>query len=344
MLRTGVVLDPRYHDHQPGPGHPERPQRVGVLLAAVERCSRLALERVPPRAATRDDLELVHSPGHVDQVAATAGTPGDAFDADTPVSARSHETALLAVGGVLELVDAVLAGEVGNGLALVRPPGHHAEADRAMGFCLFNNVAVAAEHARRRHGLERVLVVDWDVHHGNGTQHAFADDAGLLYVSTHQYPFYPGTGAPEEVGSGQGAGFTVNLPLPAGCGDDEYLYLFEQVVDPVCRQYRPQLVLVSAGFDAHLRDPLGGMRVSTEGYGLMARVLLRVARDHAAGRLVAVLEGGYDLEALTASVERVLTEMAGDHLDEPLPRRGAPSAYLPRIRAAAGRFWELPEA
>jgi acetoin utilization deacetylase AcuC-like enzyme len=344
MLRTGVVVDPRYLDHGTGAGHPERPERVEVLLELLDAAVRPGMVRVEPRPATRGELQQVHAPGYVEQVAATAGTAFFAFDADTPVSARSHETALLAAGGLLAVLDGIMAGELDNGFALVRPPGHHAEADRAMGFCLFNNVAVGAEYLRRQHGLERVLVMDWDVHHGNGTQHSFANDPGVLYVSTHQYPFYPGTGAPEEIGRGDGEGFTVNLPLPAGCGDAEYSYLFEQIVDPICRQYRPELVLVSAGFDAHVRDPLGGMRVTTEGFGQMARVLLKVARDCSAGRLAAVLEGGYDLEALTGSVARVLDEMGGERLEESAPRIGAPSAYLPRIRVAQGRSWELPEA
>jgi len=341
MLSTGVVLDPRYAEHDPGPGHPERPARISALLEAVERLGRERLAHVAPRAATREELLLVHAPGHVDRVAATAGHDFVALDPDTTVSAQSYATALLAAGGLLALVDAVMAGEADNGFALVRPPGHHAEADRAMGFCLFNNVAIAARYAQKRHGLERVAIVDWDVHHGNGSQHSFAADPSVLYVSTHEYPYYPGTGAAAEVGEGAGEGFTVNVPLAAGCGDPEYLAVFTEVIEPVLRSFAPQLVLVSAGFDAHVRDPLAGMRMTTAGYGLLTRVLLRVAAESAGGRLLAVLEGGYDLEALTGSVAAVLDELGGERVAEPLPA-GSEPAMLARVKEIQRRYWDLP--
>ena len=237
-----------------------------------------------------------------------------------------------------------MAGDTDNGFAMVRPPGHHAEADRAMGFCLFNNVAIAARCLCRRHGLDRVLVMDWDVHHGNGTQHIFAEDPNVLYVSTHQYPFYPGTGRVEEVGAGKGEGFTLNVPLPAGCGDGEYLDAFIRVIDPVCRQFEPQFVLVSAGFDAHLRDPLASMMVSEEGFACLARVLLRVAADHADGRFAAVLEGGYDLDGLRRSVARVLDEMRGERLGEALPATAAECPVVPRVAEVHDRYWNVTGA
>jgi len=342
MLRTGVVIDPRYQEHDAGFGHPERPARVRALLESLAKSTRPGLVRVEPRPATPEELARVHSPEHIGRVGATAGLQFFAFDPDTQVSAASYGTALLAAGGVLELLDAIMAGEVDNGFAAVRPPGHHAEATHAKGFCLFNNLAVGVEHLRRRHGLERVMVVDWDVHHGNGTQHSFADDPGVLYVSTHQYPFFPGTGAPEEAGTGAGEGFTVNLPLPATCGDGDYLELFARFVDPIGRQFQPQFLLVSAGFDAHVRDPLGGMRVSTEAFGVMARVLLDLARDHAGGRLAAVLEGGYDLQALVASVDRVLDELGKERERLPPFPSAEGGAYAPRIRAVQSRHWDIP--
>ena len=252
MLRTAVVIDERYENHDTGYGHPERAERVAALRDLVESLGGAGPTRLEPRPATPEEIELVHAEEHLQRVAGTAGGGPTAFDADTPVSSRSYETALLASGGFLALVDTIMADGADNGFALVRPPGHHAEADRAMGFCLFNNVAVAARSLCERHGLDRVLVVDWDVHHGNGTQHSFADDRKVLYVSTHQYPFYPGTGRVEEVGVGDGKGFTLNVPLPAGCGDGEFLDAFVRLIDPVCRQFEPQFVLVSAGFDAHL--------------------------------------------------------------------------------------------
>ena len=208
------------------------------------------------------------------------------------------------------------------------------------GFCLFNNVAVGAQYLRERFGLSRILVMDWDLHHGNGTQHSFYDDPGVLYVSTHQYPCYPGTGAAEDCGQGSGEGYTINVPLAAGWGDETFLPVFEDVIAPICRQFNPEFVLISAGFDAHVRDPLGSLAVTEDGFCALARILLRVARDHANGRCAAILEGGYDLEGLETSVIQVLDEMGGDRLDRPMPtyeRQG----ILSHVRAVQQRYWEL---
>jgi acetoin utilization deacetylase AcuC-like enzyme len=313
MLHTGLVIDPRYQEHDTGHGHPERPERIAALSALAADAT---LSRVAPRLATQEELTLVHAEGHFDTVARSSGVARAAFDADTPTSARSFETACLAAGGVLSLIDEVMAGRLQNGFACVRPPGHHAERNRAMGFCLFNNVAIGAAYARARFGLDRVLILDWDVHHGNGTQHMFERDPGVLYVSTHQYPFYPGTGAADEVGEGDGEGYTVNVPLPAGCGDAEYLDAFDSVIEPIVEQYAPQLVLLSAGFDPHNDDPLGGMRVTTPGFAAMTRILLQLAERSAGGRCVAVLEGGYDLHAVHASARAVVDQLQGRASDD----------------------------
>jgi acetoin utilization deacetylase AcuC-like enzyme len=342
MLRTGIVLDARYREHDTGRNHPERPARITTLLSRLEEHQRPNIKRFVPRPATPQEVGLIHNSTHVDRVAATAEKSYFAFDADTPVSGQSYETALLATGGLLTILEAIMTRDIDNGFALVRPPGHHAERDRAMGFCLFNSAAIGAQYLRERFGLKRILIMDWDVHHGNGTQHSFYDDRGVLYLSTHQYPYYPGTGAAEDVGRGRGEGFTVNLPLPPGWGDAEYQELFQFVIDPVCRQYDPEFVLISAGFDAHARDPLGGMEVTEEGFGSMARVLLRLARDHAQGRCAAVLEGGYDLEGLQRSVVRVLDEMGGERLSAALPAL-TPRGLLPRVRTVQRQYWELPK-
>jgi len=342
MLRTGIVVDARYQDHYTGRNHPERPTRISTLLTLVEAYHRPGIKRFEPRPATPEEIALIHDSTHIGRVAATAEKNSFAFDADTPVSSQSYATALLATGGLLTVLEAIMTREVDNGFALVRPPGHHAERNRAMGFCLFNSAAIGAQYLREKFGLQRILVMDWDVHHGNGTQHSFYDDPGILYVSTHQYPYYPGTGTVEEVGQGQGEGYTVNLPIPAGWGDEEYHELFQGVIDPICRQFDPQFVLISAGFDAHTRDPLGGMEVTEEGFGTMARILLRIAHDHAQGHCAAILEGGYDLEGLQQSVVRVLDEMAGDTLSNALPQR-EPRALLPRVRAVQRQYWELPK-
>jgi acetoin utilization deacetylase AcuC-like enzyme len=338
-----MVIDSRYQDHNPGRNHPERPARISTLLNLMETYQRAGLKRFEPRLATPEEVMLIHDPAHVDRVAATAQQERFAFDADTPVSAQSYATALLATGGLLTLLESIMTNEIDNGFALVRPPGHHAERDRAMGFCLFNSAAIGAQYLREKFGLKRVIVMDWDLHHGNGTQHSFYDDPGVLYVSTHQYPYYPGTGAAEETGRGPGEGYTVNVPLPAGCGDQEYLELFHTVIEPICRQFEPEFVLISAGFDAHARDPLGGMNVTAEGFGLMARTLLRIARDHAHGRCAAILEGGYDLEGLQTSTKRVLDEMGGDMLDTALPTFNM-RGLLPRVWEVQKRYWDKGKA
>jgi acetoin utilization deacetylase AcuC-like enzyme len=340
-MRTALVLDRRYEAHDPGPGHPESPQRIRAISAALDNYRRDGLVTLAPRPATAEEIALNHDGAHIERVAATAGRPYGAFDADTPVSARSFETARLAAGGFLALLEAVMAGEVDNGFAFVRPPGHHAEADRAMGFCLFNNVAIGARFLRQRYGVGRVLIVDWDVHHGNGTQHSFWADPDVLYVSTHQYPFYPGTGAAIDVGADRAAGRTLNVPLPAGCGDDEYVAAFETLIAPVAAQFRPEFVLVSAGFDAHRRDPLAAMNVTEAGFRAMARVLMRVAYDHADGRLGAILEGGYDLPTLASAIPAVLDELGGTMLADPLATPHPRAGILEPARNAQRPYWDL---
>lgn len=340
MARTGIVIDERTLAHDTGHGHPERPQRVQVLFDVVrERGDRLV--NVPARFATASELALVHDGRHVEHVAATEGLSHYSFDPDTPACQDSYAAARLAAGGLLALLDEIVAGRLDNGFALVRPPGHHAERLRAMGFCLFNNVAIAAEYLRRNHRCERVLVVDWDLHHGNGTQHSFEGDPGVLYVSTHQYPYYPGTGALEECGHGDGVGFTVNLPFPAGFGNAEYAEAFRRVIEPVAQRYRPDFVLISAGFDCHARDPLGGMSVTEDGFRFMSRSLLGVAREFAGGRCAAVLEGGYDLLAIRNSVAVVLDELCGDA--PVLPDFGPDTArpLLERVLRVQREIWRV---
>ena len=342
MAQTGVVIDPRYLEHDTGAGHPERPERIAVLLPLIDTAAE-GFTRIPARAASGDELALVHDGAYVEEVAETEHKAWFAFDADTPTSPRSYVTATLAAGGFLALLDAVMSGQTQNGFAFVRPPGHHAERHRAMGFCLFNNVAVGAEYLRRRYGLQRILIVDWDLHHGNGTQHMFEDDPGVLYVSTHQYPYYPGTGALDEVGRGAGEGYTVDLAFPAGFGDAEYGEAFTRIVEPIAHAYAPEFVLISAGFDAHVRDPLGGMQVTEAGFTAMTRSLLAIARDHAGGRCAAILEGGYDLTAIRQSASAVLGQLQGAD-PSPRPAAAAPSragALIERIRAVHSRYWKF---
>jgi acetoin utilization deacetylase AcuC-like enzyme len=342
VTRVGFCLDPVFLEHDAGPGHPERPER----LRAVERGLREAglageLVPLPARAATREELLRVHTAGHVDGLAAAAGRRVR-IDPDTAMSPRSHEAAVRAAGAVVGAVEQVLEGRLDRAFLAVRPPGHHATPSRAMGFCLLNNVAVGAAAALAR-GLERVAVIDFDVHHGNGTQEAFWTDPRVLYLSSHQSPYYPGTGGLDEVGKGEGRGFTVNLPLPAGMGDAEYARTYRAIVEPIGRTFDPELVLVSAGFDPHRDDPLGGMAVTPAGFAELVDVCLAVASGAARGRVVAVLEGGYDLDGIATSAAAVV----GRLLDRPGPKRAGTAGTsaagfeerLSAFRATNGRHW-----
>jgi acetoin utilization deacetylase AcuC-like enzyme len=303
MTDALLLSDPRFFRHRPRAYHPERPERLEAAQAGVARARRtagLAFTPVAPRSATDEELARVHDPRFLRWLDGLSGEDGY-VDADTYVGPESVGVARLAAGGTIAMVDAILDGPVKRGVALVRPPGHHARPAHAMGFCLINNVALAAAHARAR-GLERVAVVDWDVHHGNGTQEAFYADPSVLYVSTHQFPFYPGTGAVLETGERDGKGYTINVPIAAGGGDGVYRGAFERLIVPVLEEYRPELVLISAGFDASARDPLAEMALTSDAFGWMARELRRVADATAGGRIALVLEGGYDLVALEAGV------------------------------------------
>jgi acetoin utilization deacetylase AcuC-like enzyme len=312
MNRTGIVKDRRYMEHVMDPGHPESPERLREIYQMLEEEEMRGrpLWKVKPRPSTREELERVHSPAYIDLVASTAGKSYVRLDPDTSTCAKSYETALLAAGGLLELIKVVIQGKFNNGFALVRPPGHHAERTRAMGFCLFNNVAIGAQYALKNFSLQRILIVDWDVHHGNGTQNSFYEDPRVLYFSTHRYGFYPGTGAATEVGNGKGEGFNVNVPLSPGVGDTEYGIIFEKILKPIALEYQPQLILVSAGFDIHYMDPLGGMEVSEKGFARMSQILMEIAEATAQGKLVFTLEGGYSVAAQRKSVKAVLEELS----------------------------------
>ncbi|MFH1002833.1 MAG: histone deacetylase [Chloroflexota bacterium] len=311
-MAVGLVYDPIYLKHDTGQ-HVETARRLEAVLAYLEQGGlKSRLTPVSPRPATVEELARVHTGAHIAYVRKVAGEGGGWLDPDTVVSPASYEAALYAAGGVLRAVEAVVRGEVASGFALVRPPGHHATAAQAMGFCLFNNVAVAARHALAEYNLERLVIVDFDLHHGNGTQEAFYDDPRVLYISVHQFPHYPGTGRVEETGRGKGEGSTINIPLPAGCGDAEYAAVFEQVVLPLARRFAPRLVLVSAGYDAHQADPLGDMRLSTAGFAGMVAGLRELAGECCGGGLVLSLEGGYHLAALAASVGATLAVLLGD--------------------------------
>jgi acetoin utilization deacetylase AcuC-like enzyme len=343
MLKTAVVADRRYLKHFAGRSHPERPERITAMIEMAETLRRPDLVFLSPRDATQDEIAMCHSRDYIADVERTSALDRFDFDLDTHVSRDSYRTATLSAGGVLTAVEAVLDGAADNAFAIVRPPGHHAMPDRAMGFCLFNNVAIAAEWLVKVRGLKRVLIVDWDVHHGNGTQDMFYESDQVLYTSTHQFPHYPGTGSLHEIGYGSGMGFTVNAPMPAEFGDAEYLRVFDRLLMPIARQFKPEFILVSAGFDCHFRDPLAQMRVTEEGFSAMARRVKRLAAELCGGRMVAALEGGYDLAALAESGRAVIDEFGRD-ADEPIHSEGDGDRAMPMIERAAqnvGRFWNL---
>ncbi len=314
----GYALDARFLDHQNPSSHPECPGRLESVMAMLDELGRKdQMEQVSAEMVPLDLVTQVHSLELVQALRDSMRQPYTRFDADTYAGSDSFEVARLATGHGVELTRRVLAGSLGAGLALIRPPGHHAESDRAMGFCLLNNVAVAAQAALQETGVDRVAIVDFDVHHGNGTQQIFYSRSDVLYISAHQYPLYPGTGAVQENGQGQGLGFTVNLPLPAGLGNPTYNSLFLDLICPLVEAFGPQLILVSAGYDAHAQDPLASMNVSAEGFGQMTRQLNRAADRACQGKIVYFLEGGYNLEALAGSVRATIRETLSPGSDSP---------------------------
>ena len=317
-----LISSHRFAEHQTPPGHPERPERAHVMDAVADRWRARGGEVVAPRQATHEQLARVHDSRYIQRISELRDR-AVALDPDTYTSPESYEIALLAAGAAIDAVERTMGGSHAYTLAMMRPPGHHAEHGHAMGFCLFNNVAVAAAHARHALGAKRVAIVDFDVHHGNGTQHIFDQDPSVLYVSTHQHPYYPGTGLAGEIGSGAGAGFTVNLPMESGSTDADYRHVFDRVVLPVLRQFSPDLVLVSAGFDAHERDPLATMRATERGFSAMAMALRQVAEECCRGRMALVTEGGYDLKALDASLEAVVQTLAAPPAAPAWPASGA---------------------
>jgi acetoin utilization deacetylase AcuC-like enzyme len=340
-----LIHSDRFAEHQTPPGHPERPERAEVMDAVAARWRERGVEIVAPRAATIEQLARVHDRDYLRRISETVGRSAQ-LDPDTYTSPESYDVALLAAGAAIDAVERVMGDSHKAAVALVRPPGHHAERDRAMGFCLFNNVAVAAAHARAQ-GAAKVAVVDYDVHHGNGTQHIFETDPHVLYISMHQFPYYPGTGAADEVGRGAGKGFTVNVPLEVGASDEDYQVAFSSVVLPVLRQFEPDLIIVSAGFDAHERDPLGGMRLSTAAFGAMTLELRAMAEECCRGRIVSVIEGGYDLQALSASLDAVIDAHAAPVSAGPVtwPSSGMPSnrgqAAVRAVRETLRAHWAV---
>lgn len=329
--------------------HPENPQRLQSIYYMLDHKDfGDALVNIEPRFATLEEILWVHTPRYVDRILDSADRAHVRHDPDTVMSPQSYKAALMAAGGVMEAVKAVLTKQVRNAFALVRPPGHHAQKDRAMGFCIFNNEAIGARYALKVHGIQRVLIVDWDVHHGNGTQSIFYDDPQVLYFSAHRGTFYPWTGEEQEVGSGKGEGYTVNVPLEPGCSNACYDNAIRHLLWPIARQYRPELLLVSAGFDIHHNDPLGSMNVTTEGFARMTGLLMEMAAELCDERLILVLEGGYNPQALRDSVEMVLWELMGNSMINKEEMQQVEDAQyteiaktIDRVKEVHRRYWDL---
>ena len=342
-MPIGLVHDPIFQEHDPGDYHVESPRRLAVLDEALRAWQGMDMVlTLPLRAATTEELARVHAEHHINRIASTTGRAA-ALDPYTGTSPQSYEVARLAAGSLIDLCDAALGGRVQHGMALVRPPGHHATPVRAMGFCLFNNVAVAAAHLLEARGLERVLVVDWDVHHGNGTEDCFSRDERVFYFSVHQSPMYPGTGPLAMVGSGPGLGYNMNVPMMGGQQDSDYLRVFMDLLDPIARAFAPQFILVSAGFDAHTEDPLGGMGLRKGGFAGMTKVLMDIARDYCPGRVVLTLEGGYQPAAEARAVLAVLSTLQGDTMLAEACLEAARQAKAPevisKVKAIMSKYW-----
>jgi len=361
VSKVGIVRDPIYLKHSNGPGHPESAERLMVLEKMLSTFPlRDHLLDIPARDATIRELSWVHETAYIERIEKTKYHPFTRLDMDTGATSDSYDAAVRAAGGAMEAVRGVLEGRCGSSFAFLRPPGHHAESDRSMGFCIFNNIAIAARYAIQVHQLERILIIDWDVHHGNGTMHQFYESDQVLYFSIHQFPHYPGTGHIGEIGQGRGKGFTVNVPLPGSQGDYDYLTVFQKLLRPIACEFSPELILVSAGFDAHEGDPLAHMLVTSRGFAEMTKVVLELAEQSCKGRTVFILEGGYDLVALSDSVSQVLGALIGQSaarsrngvqsrsaaagrtvqpLDGPLPLSPHTRNVLEKLTIALAPFW-----
>jgi acetoin utilization deacetylase AcuC-like enzyme len=341
-MSFGLIVDPVFLEHRNPPGHPERPERMAALIRG---CSGLpeTIARIPPCPAEQEWLEKVHSRQHLERVRGGGAESIQALDPDTFTSARSEQVARLAAGGAIRLLQLIQSRQIRAGFSLARPPGHHASRDRAMGFCLLNHAAVAAEWALQERLARRVAILDFDVHHGNGTQEIFWSRSDVLYLSSHQYPHYPGTGALAEVGASRGEGYTVNFPVPAGHGDDFFVPLYRDLALPVLRQFKPDLIIVSAGYDACDGDPLGGMKMTDQGFGRITELLVSAAGELCQRRLLFLLEGGYHLEGLRKGVMATIEAGAGLRHFRPDDVTGSEEfeAYREKARAVLGRYWRI---
>jgi len=354
MRKTAIFRDNLFLSHDPGYGHIESSERIRDIFELLDKKEEInGIVEPSFKPASTDMIHMNHSYALIETVAATSGKMYSVLDADTLTSKQSYDAACLAAGAVVRGVDLLLEGEIDNGFALVRPPGHHAEKNRSMGFCLFNNVAIAAHHAIQCCGVNKVLIVDWDVHHGNGTQNSFYDTEKVLYISIHQSPLYPGTGSLAETGVGPGEGYTLNIPLPGGQGDMEYADVFNTMIKPACLEYQPELIIVSAGFDTYIDDGISSMQLTHNGFAYMTRVMVELAEMVCGGRLLVSLEGGYHLSGMKDGVFAVLGELTGKYLNNDFSKKvdeeicsslaGVKNSHysIEQARGVAKKYWKM---
>ncbi|MFB0564621.1 MAG: histone deacetylase [Candidatus Aminicenantaceae bacterium] len=342
-MTTGIVKDWQYMEHDMGAFHVESPQRIEAIYRMLESEIAFSFVEIKPRFAREEEIQWIHSSSYIQTIKETSGKDRVILDPDTSTSSRSFETALLAAGGLLQAIDFIMEKKISNGFALVRPPGHHAEVSRAMGFCLFNNVAIGAEYLIKKYSLQKILIIDWDLHHGNGTQHSFYSRKDVLFFSTHQFPHYPGTGYWNETGMGDGEGFTVNVPLAPGKNENDYLLIYQNILSPIAYSFKPDFILVSAGFDIYRGDPLGGMEVSAEGFGALAGKLMSLAHELCQDRLLFTLEGGYNLEGLQQGIKHVLLHLGGEIKAPPVKMEISPLTRreLEPVIQTQKKYWPL---
>ncbi len=344
MKKLSIVSNDLFLAHQNPPGHPECPERLTSILGVLEGSTLMEKTvSADTRPATEEEITLAHSKPYFDMVKSTSGKEFSQLDSDTSACGVSFDAALAGSGGLVCSVNNILSGEIDTAFVLARPPGHHAEHDRAMGFCLFNHVAVAGGHLLANCGLEKVLIIDWDVHHGNGTQHIFYDSDKVLYFSVHQFPFYPGTGSLKELGYKDGLVYTVNVPCPAMLGDEDYLRIFAEILKPLTEQYSPEFILVSAGFDAYQVDPLGGMLVTSEGFARLTRFVMQLAEENCRGNIAFLLEGGYNTAEIGLIVKSVTEEILDLKVSDPGfdPKRTICEHTVSETRRVYSKFWDF---
>lgn len=339
-MKVGIVRDARYLEHRPGLVHPESPNRLRAIYRMLDKDFPDGLIHVRPELATLEQLELVHTPGYIKQILSTAERDFTPLAPDTPVSAKTYMAAWLAVGGCIQALEALLSGQCRVCFSLVRPPGHHALRDRAGGFCIFNNLGVTARYAMEVHDFKRILIVDWDIHHGNALQDLFYQDKSVLYFSTHYMGWYPHTGDWEETGEGEGAGYNINVPVPKELEDNDIIHLYRDLLNPIVRRFKPQLIFVAAGFDAHQRDPLGRTRLSEKAYRWLTQIILQLSDAVRGAPLLLALEGGYDNWALAASIREVLGVLTFDGRLEKIPsiRTERANAIISKVQKIHARY------